>query len=175
MNGKTKFRAIVIAFLTLSSAAAFADCRQEFRELGETISEKTKLKGFVCRLNGANDASVGIETVTLSNAAASVLVSGGAEAALRKVFGPFVFARNEVSKEYKTLVDRFGMTMDGVSIAGIVVTGRSIVDQIDSYDVDAFPAVDEMMQLAKAIVPENIRVYYISPIDQNKENGTAIF
>ena len=136
MNRKTALKAIVVAFLTLSSSATLADCRQELRELGKTIGTdggKTKLNGYVCRLTGANDASVAIESITLSNIAASVLVTGGAENALKKVFGPFVLVGNDVSKEFKTLVDRFGTTMSseiGVSIADVSVSTRQITDQI---------------------------------------------
>jgi hypothetical protein len=98
-----------LAFVSLwsFSGIACADCLASFREI-KFPDGSARVKNYVCKSEGAGKPDLRVEFDRLSEAAAGSLIQGTPYPELDKVFGKVRLIDNAVSKEAKTLFEKFG-------------------------------------------------------------------
>ena len=108
--------AIVVA---LSAGAAVAGgCLKETRQIKVDQAHVARLLGYLCTSDQDAQTRVRVQFQRLSGLASGVVLNGGSAPWLSALYGNYQVADNDVLKEYKTLMSRFGSAVREVDQGG---------------------------------------------------------
>jgi hypothetical protein len=163
-------------FATLSTA--FAQCTEDRRRI-EVGPDVVQLGTYLCRTGrGPSDAQVRVEFDRVSDAVASMIITGYRSDMLSQVIGTPKLISNDVSKAYSELLRQFGVTLgselslqqltiNGADSAGTGSTSQHILDKgIRILGAPYFqsslsyPAMDEITALQKRDIPAGMKYFY---------------
>ena len=112
---------VVIALLVFESAVAGVSagtCRKDGREISVSKKNVVRLSDYVCRSDRDAASAVRIQFQRLSGLAAGALLNSGSTPWDRALYGKYRIAENDVLKEYRNLIARFGSAVRAKNIAG---------------------------------------------------------
>src|SRR5262249_40899018 len=156
-------------------------CRKDAREINRSDDKVVQLGGYVCRSDRDPLAQVRVEFQRLSGLAAGALLNNGSAPWTATLYGKYRIVDNEVLKEYRTLLTRFGSAVRAKHAGEITVSLRvntpeeaSAEDakyatagegaEVRSFklpDLPDLPLVDETVEvLTKQTWPDSLSMYY---------------
>ena len=165
----TILAAAILASVGLS-APARADCVREPRAVALSRNSHGAVEAYRCN---ADDLSMRVEFLHLSDIVAPLLLKGQSSRLLRKAFGEPKLVRNEIADVYGDLLTRFGATYDAAVLGPALKIGdkanaEPVSDRLDVKKVKTlqppeerfFPAVTEIEALEKNSVPSSLSYCY---------------
>jgi hypothetical protein len=182
----TVLMSVMFIFYTIE---AFAECRQDIRQVRFAQNGATRFKSYNCRLDDPPQTTFNVEFFTFSNETASMIVSGMAESKIKTVLGNFQIHSNDIFERFHSLVEQFGEISIARDAGSIVVDSNDKnavqfdigrVKKIAIVDnIGAFPPTDEILALDKHVIPDNISVYYQNGAEtfdpKTKKSQTEVF
>jgi hypothetical protein len=188
--------AVVVA---TDSRTAAAGCLKDTRQTKVDQAHVARLLDYLC--TGDHDAQtrVRVQFQRLSDLASGVVLNGGSAPWLSALYGKYQVADNDVLKEYKTLMSRFGSAVrevdqgGGESIylgllagtAAQVASGKlsetargrkgQVVRSFKLALLPDIPLVDETLQiLNEQTWPASLNMFYREPQDKNESPTDAL-
>ncbi len=102
------FVVAAIAALSAETAAAAGGCLKDTRQTKVDQANVARLLDYLCTSNQDAQTRVRVQFQRLSGLATGVVLNGGSAPWLSSLYGNYQVVNNDVLKEYKTLIDRFG-------------------------------------------------------------------
>lgn len=108
--------AVVVA--SSAGAAAAGGCLEDTRQTKVDEANVAQLLGYLCTSDQDAQTRVRVQFQRLSGLATGVVLNGGSAPWLSALYGNYQVADNDVLKEYKTLMSRFGSAVQEVDQGG---------------------------------------------------------
>jgi hypothetical protein len=164
--------------LVLNMQTAYGQCLEDARTVTLSKGNVARLKSAICKAD-ANDIRVKVEQYRLSDAAASIIISGQSQP-LKGVIGKFQVAKNDVLTSYADLLSKFGETtvIKGDYYAWLAIpkgaddeASRELVElrgsklrtlgaEGDNFAALDYPAIEEIRKLRTKVMPSNLAFFY---------------
>ena len=182
---------------TLRRAAAAGGCLKDTRQTKVDQANVARLLGYLCTSDQDAQTRVRVQFQRLSGLATGVVLNGGSAPWLSALYGNYQVADNDVLKEYKTLMSRFGSAVrevdqgGGESIylgllagtAAQVASGElsetargrkgQVVRSFELAPLPDIPLVDETLQiLNEQTWPASLNMSYADPRDEEGRRRT---
>lgn len=117
MQLRSRTIATVTAFLIAFAGPALAGgCLKDTRQIKVGGANAVRLSDYLCRSDQDPQTRLRVQFQRLSGLAPGVVLNGGSAPWLGALYGKFQVADNDVLKEYRTLITRFGSAVRSVDV-----------------------------------------------------------
>src|SRR5262245_7107409 len=110
--------ALVIALISVDAVAATATagpCRKGTHNVAISKGNALRLSDYVCSSDRDAQTKVRVEFQRLSEVAAGALLNSGSAPSISTLYGKYRVADNDVLKEYRSLITRFGSAVQWIN------------------------------------------------------------
>jgi hypothetical protein len=151
---------LMAAVAALSAGAAAAGgCLKDTRQIKVDQANVARLLGYLCTSDQDAQTRVRVQFQRLSGLATGVVLNGGSAPWLSALYGSYQVADNDVLKEYKTLISRFGSAVREIDQGG----GESIYLGLLAGTA-AQVASGELSQTARGRRGQVVRSFQLAPL-----------
>jgi hypothetical protein len=193
------FVVAAIAALSAEAAAAAGGCLKDTRQTKVDQANVARLLDYLCTSNQDAQTRIRVQFQRLSGLATGVVLNGGSAPWLSSLYGNYQVVNNDVLKEYKTLIDRFGSAVrkvdqasgEGLSLRLVAGTpaqvasgelsdmapGRKgqVVKSFELAPLPDVPLVDETLQiLNEQTWPSSLNMSYGQAQDEKGSPADAL-
>src|SRR5215203_255601 len=110
------------ALIIVSAGPALAGgCLKDTRQIKVQGSNAVRLSDYLCRSDQDAQTRLRVQFQRLSGLAPGVVLNGGSAPWLDALYGKFQVVDNDVLKEYRTLITRFGSAIRNVDSEGEIM------------------------------------------------------
>ncbi len=180
----TRIAALAAAILLVSTGVAAAGgCVKDTRQISLDRKNVARLSDYLCTSDHDPQTRLRVQSQRLSGLAAGVVLNGGTAPWLAALYGKYQVVNNDVLKEYKTLIGRFGSPVRSVhegageglyvrldlgtpkqvanSEQGWDATRGAVVRSYELAPLPDIPLVDETLHLLnEPTFPPSLRMEY---------------